>query len=213
MGGGFDTHRVRRRVRGAPGGTPNTLAPRGRGGATRGLPVMLHAWRRRADPPLLPVRTIRTSRTNNAELRAGTGGAHGGAPGRGSGGSRDPRLPLCRDGHDCRDPRRHDCRPAAARGRGGGRGTAGPRGSAERRRGARTNRNRIATEATPGTRAARGTASRTATGPRATPRRAGRDPGHRNYTLLVINLLYSNVQLRTAQCTSRSPIQASSPDS
>lgn len=100
--------------------------------------------------------------------------------------------------HDCRDPRL----PAPARGRGGGRGTAGPRGSAERRRGARTNRNR--------------SNSGDAHGARDRPSNfRGRDDAagtHRNYTTRI-NLLYSNVQLRTAQCTSRSPIQASSPDS
>ena len=160
--------------------------------------VMLHAWRRRADPPLLPVRTVRTSRTNNAELRAGTGGA----PGRGSGGSRDLHSIAG-------DPDRagstiagtHDCRrPRAAAAAGAGRpDRAGPPNAAEVR-------GRTATEATPGTRTARGTAPSNF---------RGRDDAagtHRNYTTRI-NLLYSNVQLRTAQCTSRSPIQASSPDS
>ena len=91
-------------------------------------------------------------------------------------------------------------RPRAAAAAGAGRpDRAGPPNAAEVR-------GRTATEATPGTtRAARGTASATGAGTRAGT--------HRNYTLLVINLLYSNVQLRTAHCTSRSPIQASSPDS
>ena len=119
---------------------------------------MLHAWRRRADPPLLPVRTVRTSRTNNAELRAGTGGA----PGRGSGGSRDPL--------DCRGPRRQEARlpgPTIAgararprrRARDGrrDRAAAGPPNAAEVR-------GRTATEATPGTRTARGTARATFAG-------------------------------------------------
>ena len=122
--------------------------------------VMLHAWRRRADPPLLPVRTVRTSRTNNAELRAGTGGA----PGRGSGGSRDPL--------DCRGPRRQEARlpgPTIAgararprrRARDGrrDRAAAGPPNAAEVR-------GRTATEATPGTRTARGTARATFAGRR-----------------------------------------------
>ena len=111
---------------------------------------------RRADPPLLPVRTVRTSRTNNAELRAGTGGA----PGRGSGGSRDLHSIAG-------DPDRagstiagtHDCRrPRAAAAAGAGRpDRAGPPNAAEVR-------GRTATEATPGTRTARGTARATFAG-------------------------------------------------
>ena len=184
----------------APGGTPeHPPAPRapGRGACRSRVP------RRRADPPLLPVRTSRTSRTNNAELRAGTGGA----PGRGSGGSRDPL--------DCRGPRD---------GHGDGRGStilpgptiAGARARPRRRardgRTARVRRTPPRCEDEPQPKQLRGRARRA--GPPEQLSRARRDAAgtHRNYTTRI-NLLYSNVQLRTAQCTSRSPIQASSPDS
>ena len=159
--------------------------------------VMLHAWRRRADPPLLPVRTVRTSRTNNAELRAGTGGA----PGRGSGGSRDPRSAGDPDGrkHDCRDlAGTHDCRdPRLWRARDG--------------RTARVRRTPPRCEDEPQPKQLRGRRARRA-GPRACNGR-GNPRGDAPQLHVTCHQPTINVQLRTAQCTSRSPIQASSPDS